>query len=65
MDCGQPGPSLYGIFWARILEQVAISRSRGSSQLRDGTPSLESPSLAGGFFIPLHHLENLLHMLGT
>ena len=35
MDCSPPGSSVHGIFWARILEWVAISFSRGSSQPRD------------------------------
>jgi len=39
-----------GFFQARILEWVAISYPRGSSQPRDGTLSLVSPALAGGFF---------------
>ena len=37
MDCSLPGSSIHGIILARILEQVAISFSRGSSQLRDQT----------------------------
>ena len=37
MDCNPPGFSVLGIPQARILEWVAISFSRGSSQLRDGT----------------------------
>ena len=37
MDCGLPGSSSQGIFQARILEWVAISFSRGSSQPRDRT----------------------------
>ena len=37
MDCSLPGSSVHGIFQARILEWVAISSSRGSSQLRDQT----------------------------
>ena len=37
MDCGPPGFSVYGIFQTRILEWVAISFSRRSSQPRDGT----------------------------
>ena len=37
MDCSQPGSSVHGIFQARILEWVAISSSRGSSQHRDQT----------------------------
>ena len=32
-----PGSSVYGIFQARILEQVAIFSSRGSSRIRDQT----------------------------
>ena len=32
-----PGSSVHGIFQARILEQVAVSFSRGSSLLRGGT----------------------------
>ena len=31
MDCSPPGFSVHGIFQARILEQVAVSYSRGSS----------------------------------
>ena len=37
MDCSPPSFSVHGIFQARILEWVAISFSRGSSQLRDRT----------------------------
>ena len=37
MDCSQLGSSVYGILQARILEWVAISFSRRSSQLRDRT----------------------------
>ena len=37
MDCSPPGYSVQGILQARILEWVAISFSRGSSQPRDGT----------------------------
>ena len=35
MDCSLPGFSVHGIFQARILEWVAVSFSRGLSQLRD------------------------------
>ena len=35
MDCTPPGTSVHEIFQARILEWVAISFSRGSSQPRD------------------------------
>ena len=34
-DCRPPGSFVYGIFQAKILEWVAISCSRGSSQPRD------------------------------
>ena len=37
MDCSLPGSSVHGIFQARVLEWVAISFSRGSSQPRDLT----------------------------
>ena len=37
MDCSLPDSSICGIFQVRILEWVAISFSRGSSQSRDGT----------------------------
>ena len=37
MDCSLPGSPVHGIFQARIPEWVAISFSRGSSRLRDGT----------------------------
>ena len=37
MDCSLPGSSVHGIFQARILEQVAISYSWGSSQPGDQT----------------------------
>ena len=43
-DYSLPGLSVHGIFQARILEQVAIPFSRGSSQPRDQT------ALAVGFF---------------
>ena len=35
MDCSPPVPSVHGILQARILEWVAISSSKGSSQPRD------------------------------
>ena len=44
-DYSPPGSSVQGIFHERILEWVAISSSRGSSQPRDRT----------------HHLLHLLH----
>ena len=46
MDCSPPG-SVHGILQARILEWVAISFSRGSSQPRDRT---QVSRIAGRFF---------------
>ena len=37
MDCSPPCFSVHGIFWARIVEWVAIPFSRGSSWPRDWT----------------------------
>ena len=37
VDCSPPGSSVHGISQARILEWVAISYSKGSSQPRDWT----------------------------
>ena len=37
MDCSLPGSSVHGIFQAVVLEWIAISFSRGSSQPRDRT----------------------------
>ena len=47
VDCSLPGSSIHGILQARILEWVAISFSRGSSQPRDRTlsPALEADAL--------------------
>ena len=37
LDCSPPDPSVHHIFQSRILERVAISFSRGSSQSSDQT----------------------------
>ena len=37
-DCSPPGSSVHGISQAKILEQAAVSYSRGSSQPRDQIP---------------------------
>ena len=50
MDCSLPGASLHGIFQATILEWVAISFSRGSSQSRDQTLISCVSCIASGFF---------------
>ena len=49
MDFSPPGSSVQGILQARILEWVAISSSRGSSQPRDLTCI---SCIAGRFFTP-------------
>ena len=47
MDCNPPSSSVHGIFQARILEWVAISFSRASSQpmIEPGSPALQADSL--------------------
>ena len=56
VDCSPPGSSVHGISQARMLEWVAVSSSRGSSQPRDRTcVSSASPALAGDS-LSLSHL---------
>ena len=50
MDCSPPGSSVHGIFQARILEWVAISFSKGSSQPRN---QIQVSCIAGRFFLYL------------
>ena len=52
LDCSLPGSSAYGIFEERILEQVAISSSRESSQPKNWTcvSWVTESALAGRFF---------------
>ena len=59
MDCSLPGSSVHGIFQARILEQFAISSSRGSSQPRDWT-CVSCISCIGRQI--LYHLESPIHL---
>ena len=47
MDCSAPGSSVHGISQARILEQIVIPFSRGSSRPRDRT---RVSCIAGRFF---------------
>ena len=47
MDCGLPVPLSMGMLQARKMEWVAISFSRGTSQLRDRT---QVSHIASGFF---------------
>ena len=47
MDCSPPGSSVHEIYQARILEWVAMSSSRGSSQpsTEPRSPTLQADSL--------------------
>ena len=47
VDCSPPGSSVHGILQARVLEWVAISFSRGSSQprIKPGSPEWQADSL--------------------
>ena len=65
LDCSPPGSSVYEILQARILEWVAISSSRGSSQPRDQT---HVSYIAGRCFISetsgkpfMYHMTQELH----
>ena len=49
LDCGPPGSCVHGILQARVLDWVAISCSRESSQPRDGTIISCHSYLAGRF----------------
>ena len=62
MDCSPPGSSVRGIFQARILEWVAISSSRGSSQPRDQT-WVSCVSCIGSWILPLSHLQDYMWYL--
>ena len=55
MDCSPPGFSVHGISQARMLEQVAISFSRGSS---DSVIKPSSPAFLADF-LPLSQLGGL------
>jgi len=57
LDYSPPGASVHGISQARILEWVAISSSRGSSDPEIELTSVMSPALAGGFFTSKCHLR--------
>ena len=59
MACSLQVSSVHGIFQARVLEWVAISFSRGSSQLRDQT----RVSHIGGTLYCLSHQGNLVDVI--
>ena len=59
MDCNPPGSSVHGIFQARILEWVAFSFSRGSSQPKDGTHISCVSYIVGRFFEKVKSLSRV------
>ena len=67
MDCSLPRSSVHGISQARILELVAISYSRGHSQLRNQTHvsrksiALQADSLPPSHCIQVSHAQGLGH----
>ena len=67
MDCSPSGSSVHGIFPARILEWVAISSSRDSSQPRDRTQVSCSSCITGGFFFfqPLSYQGSPIRCYGN
>ena len=73
MDCSPPGPSVHGILQARILEWVAISFFRESSQPRDRTwpPALQADSLPykppgkPQLYLPARFFAKIIEMCGT
>ena len=67
MDCSPPDFSLHGVFQARILERVAISYSRGSSQLKDQTQISCIACIGSQILLLLGHLGNpsILYIVST
>ena len=55
VDCSRPGSFVLGILQARVLEWVAMSSSRGSSQTRDGT-HISVSCIGRGVLYHSHHL---------
>ena len=62
MDCSLPGSSIHGILQERILEWVAISFSRVSSQTWNRS---QASHLVGRFFTIWATGEALLHLCVT
>ena len=69
IDCSPPGSSVHMIFLGRILEWVAISFSRGSSQSRNQTRASCISCIADGFFTTeppgKPSLRRQCHLAGT
>ena len=62
MNWAPPGSSVHGIFWARLLEWLAIFLSRGSFQPRDRTCVSTSP-LQQADVLPLSHQGSPSHFI--
>ena len=56
MNCSLPGSSVHGLLQARILEQVAISYSRGTFLFQGSNPSLLHLQHRQVDSLPLHCL---------
>ena len=56
MDCSLPGSSVCGVSQARVLDWVAISFSRGSSD-----PGIKPTSLLQPDSLPLSYLGSMAH----
>ena len=63
MDCSPPGPTVHGIFQARILEQVAIFYSRLYSWPRVQTHISCISCIGRQISLPLSHLRRSLCIL--
>ena len=61
MDCSPLGSSVHGTYWAKMLEWVAISFSRGSCRPRDWT----QVSCSAGDSLPVNHQESCLGFQGS
>ena len=65
IDYSPPGSSVHGILQARILEWVATSSSKGSSQPRDRTWVSCDSCVAGRFFSTEPPGKPTIHMSPT
>ena len=65
MDCNPPGSSVHGILQTRILKQVTISFSRGSSQPRDWTCIHPSLCIVGRVFTTEPSEKLLVQLTGV
>ena len=63
MDRGRPGPSVYGILQAKILEWVATPSPGDLPDPETEPASLSSPALAGGFLPLVPPRKPLFHLL--